>query len=243
MPSPVKTYQTEMHGNLGFFATWLPADPVDVGDVGVLEGGRFRRVATLDELGVPCTVDVTAGKASLQFTSTRGVKLDATGAGQAAGVARFDVAIQFSDAGAFVFHATGLRLHRLDNRVEVAERMVSAYERGQWQKDWLLVESVHAAQRATVIISEDESARLLLRADAKVPIPALSLADPNVGLEVAATEGKLFQTLGASDLHPLYSCLRVKGAFFGSPQVAPVRGAAAVTQMLARPALDELLAS
>ena len=39
---PVRTYREEMHGNLGFFASWLPADPVDVGDIGVLEGGRFR---------------------------------------------------------------------------------------------------------------------------------------------------------------------------------------------------------
>ena len=36
MASPVKTYQSEMHDKLGFFATWLPGDHVELGDVGVL---------------------------------------------------------------------------------------------------------------------------------------------------------------------------------------------------------------
>jgi hypothetical protein len=243
MTSPVKTYQTEMHENLGFFATWLPGDPVDVGDVGVLEGGRFRRVASLEELGVSCDAEETAGKASLQFTSRDGVKLEAGGGAQAAGVANFNVDIEFGVAGAFLFHATGLRLRRLANRVKVGESVVDAYRGGRWKKGWLLVESVHAAKRATVIISEDKSARLQLSAATSIAVPSLSLADPKVTFEVVATKGKLFHTLGAVNLHPLYSCLRLRESFFGAPEVLPVRGSAGATQALSRPGISELLES
>ncbi len=242
MASPVKTYQEEMHGNLGFFASWLPADPVDVGDIGVLEGGRFRRVGTLAELGIPCDVEVTPGKSAMQFTSTEGVQLDASGGANVQAAARFEVSIRFSGAGAFVFHASGLQLRRLRNRGQVAEAMLDNYERKRWKKEWLLVESVHAAERASIIISEDNAARLVLAADVKLP-PTISLADPKVGFEVAATEGKLFQTLGAKNLHPLYSCLRIRDPLFGQAEVMPVRGPGDAANRLARPGIDELIES
>jgi hypothetical protein len=242
MASPVRTYQEEMHGNLGFFATWLPADPVDVGDIGIFEGGRFRQVSSLAELGIPCEVEVTPGKSGMQFTSTEGVQLDASGGASVPAAARLEVSIRFSGAGAFVFHASGLQLRRLRNRSQVAEAMLANYERKRWKKEWLLVESVHAAERASIIISEDNSARLVLAADVKLP-QSISLADPKVGFEVSATEGKLFQTLGAKNLHPLYSCLRVKDPIFGQAEVMPVRGPGDVANHLARPGIDELLES
>ncbi len=49
MASPVNLYHREMHDRFGFLATWLPGDS---GDVGSLIGGRFRKVASLEELGI-----------------------------------------------------------------------------------------------------------------------------------------------------------------------------------------------
>jgi len=37
MSSPVKLYLKEMHNNVGYFATWLPANTVKLGDFGVVE--------------------------------------------------------------------------------------------------------------------------------------------------------------------------------------------------------------
>ena len=34
MVSPVQRYQREMHDNIGFFATWLPGDLLELGDIG-----------------------------------------------------------------------------------------------------------------------------------------------------------------------------------------------------------------
>jgi hypothetical protein len=70
MASPVKLYQQEMHSNLGFFANWLPGDPIEVGDVGVLESGRFRRVVSLEDLGIGC--DVSSTNRRRTYTIRRG---------------------------------------------------------------------------------------------------------------------------------------------------------------------------
>jgi hypothetical protein len=45
MPVNVRTYQEEMHNSVGFFATWLPGDILDLGDVGELKDGQFRKRA------------------------------------------------------------------------------------------------------------------------------------------------------------------------------------------------------
>lgn len=243
MASPVKTYQAQMHDNLGFCATWLPTDPIAVGDVGVFVGGRFRRENTLADLGIPVKLSHAKSQGDLQFSSTEGVKLDTSGAGAAAGVGKLEVAIEFSGAGAFVFHASGLQLHRLEQRAQMAEQVLQAYRAGRWKREWLVVESVHSADCATVIISEDKNARLVLSANVQLPTPFTSLADPRVGFEVSANQGKVFQTLGGQKLQPLYACLRVKDPFFGAAELQPVQGGDDAARLLLRPAISELLDS
>ncbi len=224
MGSPVRLYQKEMHDNLGFFAAWLPGDPLEVGDVGVLDGGRFRTMTSLHELGI--AVQLIDGQAmhNLQYTSTEGTKIATTAGAAAAPVLKAEIAVEFSRQGAFVFHASSLKPRSLDNRAMVADSIVSAFQSGKWKKEWLLIESLHTAERATIIVSEDQSAGLVLTATAETPIPGVSLADPKVGLTVASTRGKIVHIIGGVGMHPLYSCLRLKDSWFGGPSVQPVRG-------------------
>jgi hypothetical protein len=245
MASPVKIYQQEMHGNLGFFATWLPGDPIEIGEVGVLEGGRFRRMSSLKELGIACDLSTGQSAQNVQYTSTQGTKITTSAGATATAVAKAEITIDFSREGAFVFHASGLRWQRLENRSAVAEEVVEAYKKDKWKKGWLLVEALHTAEQATIIVSEDSSAGLVLVASAEAPIAGVSLADPKIGLTVASTQGKIVHIVGGKGLHPLYSCLRLKDPLFGAPSVQPVRGSGVGGEEIpfTRPNIDELLNS
>lgn len=245
MGSPVKLYHQEMHDNLGFFATWLPGDALDVGDVGVLEGGRFRRMASLKELGIACEVSARQVNQDVQYTSTHGTKITASAGAAAATVAKTEISIEFSQQGAFVFHASRLRPQQLENRTAVADSVVRAYDNGKWQKDWLLIETLHTAERATIIVSEDNSAGIVLAASVDAPLPSVSLADPKIGLTVTSTRGKIVHVVGGKGLHPLYSCLRLKDPLFGKPSVQPVRGPASAGEesQFSRPGINDLLNS
>jgi hypothetical protein len=242
MGSPVKLYQREMHDNLGFFPTWLPGDGIQIGDAGVLEGGRFRRAASIAELGIPCEVSAGAARQDIQYTSTQGISVG-TSAGAAAAPAKGEIRIEFSREGAFLFHASRLQARQLENRAKVGDEIVKAYRRGKWDKSWLLVEALHTAERATVIVSEDSSAELVLAASADVPLVSLSLADPKIALTVTSARGRIVHIIGGKGLHPLYSCLRLKDPLFGAPSVQPVRGAGNNESPFVRPAIDELLES
>lgn len=243
MGSPVKTYQTEMHENFGFFATWLPGDPIEVGDVGVFEDGRFRREARLGDFHIPCKVEVANSASDVQFTSRNGVQVSTRGGASAATVGELRMSVQFTGNGAFLFHASGLHLHRLSNRPEVTAAVLGLYEHRRWKREWLIVEAVHTAARTTVLISEDRAAKVELAAKSEIPVPIASLAAPEAKIQVTASEGKVFQSIGANNLHPLYACLRVKDPFFGSVDLAPFRGPDDTGRFLERPGISELLGS
>lgn len=243
MASPVTTYQAEMHKNLGFYATWFPTDPIAPGDIGVFEGGCFRRMTTLAELGVGTEVEVASAQADMQYTSSKGIEVNASAAAGVVAVGQAEVVLSFSDQGAFLFHASGVELHRLANRLALQAALADLQRKGQWEKEWLIVEAVYAAKCATVVLSNSQSAKVVISAQSKVPTGAPSLADPQAKFGVSTTHGQVFQVVGADNLTPLYACLRLSSSFLGAPKLQPVRGESDSTPAFERPALAELLNS
>ena len=249
MSSPVKLYQQELHKNIGYFATWLPGAALELGDVGVFQAGQFHKVASLAELGIPAAAGVAGTPQTLDYSSTESTKID-TGAGAAVPAAvKAEVSVKFDRQGSFVFQALGVRSVQLADKVATSARIVDAFARGAWQKDWLVVDSLYVADSATIIVAEDESAEIVLKASSTLPLAALSLslADPSLGLTVSAMRGKLVYVIAASGLRPLYSCLRLRKLPFIDPKVVPVRGAAdpnaPATDRFAHASIDELLES
>jgi hypothetical protein len=245
MASPVRLYQTEIHTNLGFFPTWLPGDKIEIGDIGVLSGGQFRKMASLIELGIPFEVNKGTARQYVQYTSSQGTKLTTTASGATAGLATSEIAIEFSKEGAFVFHASRLQALEMANRVAVSDALLKVHMNGKWNTDWLLVDTVHSSECATIIIAQESSAMLILGISAEHPIASVLLADPSVSLSVKSTRGKITHIIGDKNLHPLYSCLRIKERVFGSTRVEPVLGAIPQTGELelSRPGIDDLLNS
>ena len=247
MTAPVKLYQQEMHANIGFFGTWLPGDPLRLGDIGVLENGRFRPQTTLAELGVKITGTGKGSPQNLQYTSKSGTALNVRAGAEVLGPlpASAEIDIRFSHEGAFLFHASNVTNESVGNRLALADSVSSLYSKGTWRKEWYLVESLYTADCATIIISEDSSSHLVIGAASSVALGALPLADPHVRLSVSSASGKMVQVVGGRDLRPLYSCVRLKETWLGDLKVVPVRGAAPKhgDMPFARASITELLNS
>ena len=247
MSSPAHVYQKEMHNNVGFFATWLPGDHMELGAIGVLKEGRFRHEATLKDLGIKIETEVAGSPQTLRYTSTSGTSIENTaGAGTSTPLIKAEISIEFSSEGAFVFEATNVQQTRISNRFEIADQILDAYIESRWEKEWYVVEALRTAQMATIIVSQDQSAGLVLSAKSDIPIPSTSLADPKVDLSISSTRGKIVQVLATENLKPLYSCLRVKDPILRQPKVTPVLGKKKLGEGLenfAKPGIYELLDS
>jgi hypothetical protein len=222
--SMAKQYQQEMHENLGFFATWLPGDHLDVGDIGVLQGGRFRRQSSLSEMGIGSNETAKGASQNLQYTSKSGTSVSVEGRASSLGMASSEIKIDFAMSGSFLFQATGVKNVRLGNNQALAKAIKNVYVEGKWDKRWYLIESVHVADCATVIISDDISAGLVLTASANGSLGSVPLADPKASLNVTSSRGRMVHIIGQRGLRPLYSCLRLITSWFDEPSIAPVRG-------------------
>ncbi len=247
MPSPVKRYQLEMHNNLGFFATWLPSTTIALGDIGVLQGGRFRRVASLKELGIVQT-DVREGTAENVSYSASAKRSDSIGVGArtADPLASGELSISFTSEGGYIFDAINMKQMEVADRISLASNVLKAHKDGRWQKEWLVIDALYRAESATILVSEDASSEIVLKADAAaLPAGLLPLADPKLRLGIASSSGKIVHIVAANNLHPLYSCVKVRESLlFGKPTVVPVRGGAdGSADALGRPGIDDLLNS
>lgn len=225
MPSPAMLYQKEMHDNIGFFATWLPGDNINIGDIGIIDGGRFRKQTSLSELDIDFSMSPEGAPISLQYTSTEGTKISC--GGNASGdilQSKAEISIDFSKTGAFLFHALNVRHFRMEGLSKVTSEIIKLFDNGNWHKGWHLIDSQHVADTATIIVSQDQSASLTLSAETSMELGSIPLADPNVKLSVASSRGKLVQIICGREIRPLYSCLRIRKNFLRSSEVIPVRG-------------------
>ena len=136
MASPVMRYQREMHRNLGFFATWFPGDHLELGDLGVLENGRFRKESSLFELGIDVKPSDPSAPQTLQFTSASGTTVNSSMSAGVASVGEVEISIEFSSEGAFLFHASGVSQIQIEDRIALGRKIQMAYDRGEWNKDW-----------------------------------------------------------------------------------------------------------
>jgi hypothetical protein len=243
--SPVKLYQREMHKNMGFFATWLPSSAIELGDIGVLDAGRFRRAGSLKELGIT-GLEVREGAPENISYSASAERSGGIGAGvSVAPLVTGEVSIEFSSEGGYVFEAMAMRQLEIADRMALAARLLQSYHNGVWRADWLVVDSLYTAASATVLVSQDTTSKIVLKASAAVlPLGALLLADPKLGLSVASSSGRIVHIIAADNLRPLYSCVRVRDPLFGRPSVVPVRGDGDQgVNTLGRPGIDDLLNS
>jgi len=245
MTSPVKLYQREMHENVGFFATWFPADAIRIGEAGVFEGGRFRVMSSLEELGIPCEIAKSPTAQDVRYTSSSGTRIEASGGADVASAAAVEIKIEFSKAGAFIFHANQLRSYAVSKRATLGGALVDAHKEGRWDQDWLVVDGIHQATNATIVVSEDRSAGLVLEARVQGVVSGVSLADPELEVNVVSTRGQVMHVVSGKGLTPLYSCLRLKAPLFGDPSVRAVRGPGDAGRLtaLTRPGIEDLLES
>jgi hypothetical protein len=225
MSNPVRLYHREMHKQIGFFANWLPGDPIAIGAIGVLADGRFRQESSLSELDIPCKESEPGFPQDVGYTSSSGVKLNTSAQGSVAATAKAEISIEFSENGAFIFQAIGLRGRQLANRASVTKAILEADDSERWQSSWLLVDGLHIADCATIIVSEGSGAGLTLAAQADGPISAAALADAKLGLHVTSSRGRLVQVICGKKLRPLYHCVRLSGGWLpGSKRRLESRG-------------------
>jgi len=206
MTEPYRRYTRELAQRARYRATWLPNAPLRLGDVGVLDGELFDGRTSLSELGVE-TRQRTGAPMDLSFASEDGVDISFSVPGDPTAAQ-----VEFGSAGAFVFQATGCVETQLDDLDTLTRALVAIRDlEERWQPEWVLVDTVVRAARATIMVAESSHASVTLSLDAAAA--KLSSLVPSGSATVRKQSGEVFHIVGARAITPLYRVRRFKRSF------------------------------
>lgn len=217
----MKTYLNHMHKKFGYRAAWEPSRPMQVGKYGKIHRGVFTEYGSLEDLDLRPDISENRTGNNLEYVSEGSTKIS-TKAGGSAGEA-FDaltdaeagIAVDFSSENSIVFKANGITHHLLDNKAEVEHRLMELHDQGKWNKDYVIVSEVLAADAATILIANSNDAKIELKAKGNVNAGKMDIADADLGLEVVRNKGIGVKLIAESGITPLYKLVKLRGKLFG----------------------------
>jgi hypothetical protein len=203
MASPADGIKSRLRN---YFATWLPMEEVDLGDVGTLDGNFFTHITNLKDsrINIDFKEKRDPDPASLDIQSESGVSMAFKGAGKVSSVvpnvptAEAGIAIEFSHAGAFIFEAPEIYDPHIEEILELEDHLRQAYAEGNWQSHWVVVTRVVEAPSATILVSESSQSKVEFSAKADFGLADLGKAE--LGLSRWAQSGAIVRVVGARNI-------------------------------------------
>jgi len=219
MAAASKMYVKGMFQRFSYLAAWLPNTTLRLGDVGLQRGQDFKRMTTLGDLGISFRVRTGASPVDFTYTSQSGVSVKPKVAAQAtAGAmlpsAQAGISIEFSEDGAFLFHAIGCSVDEIEDKEALGQAVIAAIKAGNWKPEWGVVDTLVRADSATIVVSNSQQAALEL--SAKAPVAPANLASLDAGLSVSSQSGDIVQFIAAKGLAPLFRLSRAKQSLLAS---------------------------
>jgi len=225
----MKRYLSGIHEKFGHLATWLPDDKLRLGDVGILEKGRFFRKTTLKALRIPFKRRLGNVGGDWDHSSGSDVSVDFGGKAEsgAEGGPGGRALVNLGSSGAFLFQALGCRSQTIEDMGRAGDEILLAFRAGDYEKNWVVIDRLVTARSATVVISD--SATACVEFAGKAPITSVpALADASLGIKVEKWEGEVTRFVTATDLSPMFGASRLRAALFGQPRVDPLRADEAI---------------
>jgi hypothetical protein len=212
MSNASKFYLKAIYNHFSLLASWLPNTNVALGDVGVLEDGLFKQLTTLENLGIAIKIRSGASAVDFNLSSESDVRIQSGAKGEVASMtplaAQANISIEFSRAGGFVFQAGDCYVDEVEDKVNLGKSILALFRIDQWDRQWVVVDSLVRAGSATIVISNSSKASLELSANS--PIEASSLARISSSFSVSSQTGDIVRFISQPGLTPLFKLSRVK---------------------------------
>jgi len=208
-----------------YWAAWLPGTHFAIGDIGTLNGYLFEKVGTLGELKLKYYAETDADPSPLDISSEAGVAVSLKAAGETnpsfthIGAAEAGLKIEFGAQGAFILQAPEMFASEMGDRLNLRDQIIGAFDKGVWEKDWLVITRLLTATSATVLISRSSNASLELTAKANLSGAVAALGNADAGITVKYQQGDTVSMIGGKNVTPLFQLSRLKTGFFAPPKL------------------------
>lgn len=228
MPQANVRYTKEIYSALNYSATWLPNVMVQPGDVGVMRGHEYRRVATLKDFGIAITVRESVGLARIEHTTAGAVSIDLGGQvntpPRVAPLAKGNLRVAFSKADAVLFQASNCHEHSIADQHALGEAVLRCHDAEDWPEDYIVVTEVISAGLTTILISSGSEAQAEFSAAGAMDLGMTSLVDAKAGLQLTHARNIGTQILAEKNLTPLFRACGVVKPLMRKRSFGPTRG-------------------
>lgn len=226
MNSPAEMYIMGVKAKLlNHYAAWLPNEPLELGDVGVLDKKLFTRVTSLGDLNIPFEIREDPNFTPLDIVSHSDVSMVFKAAGAvnpklpSIPEAKAGIGVEFGKKGAFVVKAEQSFAPSIENIAQVQEKVLQAYRDGSWNPKWAVIIKLVKTPKASIIISNSSSAKIELEAEGAAESASLDLGDAELKFSITAQKGDLIKLIGAENISPFFQLAGVKKKLFREPTV------------------------
>lgn len=217
----VEQIQRRIYAKTSLYGTWLPSDPIQVGEYGYIRKGRFNREGNLKSRGIELSVSrISLTPSSLGFSDRASFNSKVGATAKAANVGSATLEIGLSGEGAFVYHLQDLVAHRVADKEKFFHSLFMAImsEKLKWRDEFVVIDETREAGAATLLVLESDAGKIKMKG--KIPSGAEAVAplakiDANVSVDVES--GSIFQIKGENGTTPLYSAKRLKFGPDGPP--------------------------
>src|SRR6187431_178326 len=183
----IENYVDTVRRETGMFGVYPPNQRIRLGDFGVVKAGRFVRHGNIRHLdnSIPVREIVSSVKMNREFKSrkTRKTVLGAAASSRATGAAlRARLQLDFDAESAVYFAVAGCTHKQLDSLGAVSNEIVARSKASKWNDDYRVVTALVESENTTVVLAREESSRVVLEADADVPL--IDMADASLTLRL-----------------------------------------------------------
>ncbi len=219
-----KKYTQELHSQFGYFATWFPGTPMELGDIGTFKNHIFTKKANLSDLGIQFKQENDNTKSDMKHNSKGAVVLTIKASGSAKlpnsplTNADADITVEFSKENAVLFKAKGTTTISIKNQIALGKEIEQRYNAGTWEKEWAVITELIKADSATVLISSSSEGKIELKANADVKTAQMDIADANLDLKPSFSKGLQTEIIAKQGLTPLFKVSKIKKAPFQPPK-------------------------
>ncbi len=206
---------TEIKKELGYFTTWLPGEPVKLGDVGVLINGSFERVTNLKNLGIDFDIDLDKSGSDFNFQSINAVKENMLVNGEIPKVpincvanAKIGIGFTFSRAGAVVLKTNGAKYNSINDKNKLSRDIKQLGN--EWQKNWVVITEVVDADSCTILIANSSKSESKFELEGNAGNEIIDIADASLKLKSLSIKNMLVNSVAEEGMTPLFKISKLE---------------------------------
>ena len=207
MASAEKIYAHEIAKGLGYYATWLPTVPLELGDYGVLQDKfKFVRIGNIRDLDIGFQIRQDPTPNTMQYESSNAVAMDVTVSADVNlpnAPITTKVKFTFSKKNAVIFKANDIQSNSIEDQHTLGKAIMDVFSSGAWDKKHRIITELTKAGSTTIIIASGKSSSLSLMAKGDVS-STLDIANAQLGFTAKRKVAMAYSEIALKGLTPLF---------------------------------------